>query len=586
MTPVAASSGSRGEEGQASGRTGLRAVPFVLVVAALLAAFGPSLVAHARRSADPAFFNDDVRAQVYPFLRYERAGSFRNDYPGDYFFDCRFPAGYRLLYTAAGKLGAVEAVSKALPYVLLLVTFAGVGLVAHRFGGWPAAAVAVALCLGSDIYLACTVGGVSHAFGFPISVATMLAVVRDRPGWLAALTIAGAAFYPTVGVVAGICLVLTLVVPTGPRERSSGLSWSRRAALILGAAAVSAILLLPPALGARPYGPLITLATADRFPEAGPGGRYHGDDRPPFKGFVRTGLRDLEDTMSPAGPALVPPLHDWIMAGPSGRRLRLALAALLMLAGVGWLRRAAESAEARRLLLFPLAGLLGYWAARLVYPYLYLPQRYSLNVLPPLAAVVLASGASGLLPRGRLSERWRRTLGCAPGVAALLLFGSWGSRVEGLDIEADPKSPPYAFIAGLPDSALLAGWPSGAIDNVPWVSRRRALVTFETHQAQHVAATLEMRRRAEAVIDAFFATDPEPLQRLKADFGVTHFVVDLDLAAHPDRARYFAPFDRRIASHFERTRGRTLEIVRQLENSVVFRGRDLAVLDLSRLPPR
>jgi len=582
MAPVTASSDSRNEDGQASGRTGLRAVPLVLVLAALLAAFGPSLLSHARRSANPAFFNDDVRAQVYPFLRYERAGSFRNDYLGDYFLDCRFPVGYALLYEAAGKLGAVEAVSKVVPYVLLLLTFVGVGLVAHRFGGWPAVAVAVALCLGSDIYLACTVGGVSHAFGFPIAAATMLAVVRDRPRWLAALTVAGAAFYPTVGVLAGICLVLTLVVPLGPREGSTRLSRSRRAALVFGAAAVSALLLLPPALGARPYGPLITLTTAGRFPEAGPGGRYHGDDRPPFKGFVRTGLRDLEDAMSPAGPALVPPLHGWILADE--RRLRLALAALLALAGVGWLRRAAESAEARRLLFFPLSGLLGYWAARLVYPYLYLPQRYSLNVIPPLAAVVLAFGASGLLPRHRMSEPWRRVWGCAPGVVALLLFGSWGSRTEGLDIEADPKSSSYAFIAGLPDSALLAGWPSGAIDNVPWVSRRRALVTFETHQAQHVAATLEMRRRAEAVIDAFFATDPGPLRRLRTEFGVTHFVVDLDLAADTDRARYFAPFDRRIASLVERTRGQTLEVVRQLETSAVFRGRDLAVLDLSRLP--
>jgi hypothetical protein len=377
---------------------------------------------------------------------------------------------------------------------------------------------------------------------------------------------------------------LTLVVPVGPREGSAVLSWPRRAGLVLGAAAVSALLLLPPALGARPYGPLITLATAGRFPEAGPGGRYHGDDRPPFKGFVRTGLRDLEDTMSPAGAPIVPPLHRWIMAGPSERRLRLALVGLLALAGLGWLRSAAESVEARRLLLFPLSGLLGYWAARLVYPYLYLPQRYSLNVLPPFAAVVLASGASGLLPRHRLSERWRRVWGCAPGVVALLVFGSWGSRTEGLDIEADPKSSSYAFIAALPDSALLAGWPSGAIDNVPWVSRRRALVTFETHQAQHVAATLEMRRRADAVIDAFFATTPEALRRLKAEFGVTHFVVDLELAADTDRARYFAPFDRRIASLVERTRGQKLEIVRQLETSAVFRGRDFAVLDLSRLP--
>ena len=54
---------------------------------------------------------------------------------------------------------------------------------------------------------------------------------------------------------------------------------------------------------------------------------------------------------------------------------------------------------------------------------------------------------------------------------------------------------------------------SRAGDSVPYVSRRRALVTGETYQAFHDRYTLEMRRRTNAVIDAYFATAGTWLQR-------------------------------------------------------------------------
>ena len=559
-----------------------RSIAAVFFVLSLGLLFGAALVAHVRRSVSPAHFNDDVRGQVYQFLRYEDPAPFAGDYPGDYFLACRFPVGHRFLYTLAGRLHGVAFTSKALPYVLLSLTLIGIGVTAYRIGGAAAAWVALALCLGSAVYLSCVVGGVSRAYGYPVVAGVMVALVRGRARWLAGLAILGTAFYPPAGALAAIGLFLLLVFPIRS-DRGDARAWSPGKSLgVLAATGLScAVLTLPIALGARPYGPLITKSNAADFPEAGEGGRYRSNDRPPFKGFLRTGLRDLEDSMPGAGRAFFPPLRKWSTGG-SPWRLRMILLGALAVSGLGWLRLARRRPEVRRLLLLGVAGVVGYTLARVGYPYFYLPQRFSLYVLPPLAAVMLSTGLIGWIPEG--SARGRRGIvGALPGILVLVFLGAHGSPDEGLDIDADPAGPGYSFVRSLPPGALLSGWPSGAIDNVPWVAHRRSLVNFEIHQAQHAAFTLEMRRRASAVIEAFYATGPEPLLRLRNEFGVTHFLVDLDLAAGRN-ASYFAPFDREIDRLRAKAEGKQLETLKRLDSAGVYRDGTFAVLDLSRIP--
>ena len=543
--------------------------------------FGGALVAHIRLSANPAYFNDDVRNQVYPFLRYEDPAAFAGDYPGDYFLACRFPLAFQLLYTLAGKLHLVAFLSRALAYALLLVTLLGIGFVAFRLGGATAAWVAVALCLGSAVYLSCVVGGLPRAFAYPVVAGTMIALLRGSTRLLAVLAILGTALYPPAGALAAICLFLLLFFPIRA-DRGDAREWSlaKRIGILASVGLACAMLTLPMAVGARPYGPLITLSNASDFPEAGVGGRYHGNDRPPFHGFVRTAVRDLEDSMAGKGAPLVPSLRRW-SAGGSPWRLRAILFGTLAISGIGWLRLAARRPEARRLLLLGVAGAGGYVLSRVGYPYFYLPQRFSLYPLPPLAAVLLATGVLGWIPEGR-PRAWRGLVGAIPGILMLALLGAHGSSDEALTIVADPADPAYTFVRGLPPGALLAGWPSGMIDNVPWVSRRRSLVNFEIHQAQHVAFTLEMRKRASAVIEAFYSTDPGPLLRLRDEFGVTHFLVDLDLAAQR-KASYFAPFDREIEGLRARSEGKELEILELLGPAGVYRDDRVAILDLSRV---
>jgi hypothetical protein len=56
------------------------------------------------------------------------------------------------------------------------------------------------------------------------------------------------------------------------------------------------------------------------------------------------------------------------------------------------------------------------------------------------------------------------------------------------------NGPLYGAIAELPADSVIAGWPGKEIDNVPYVSRRAALLTFETHQVFHKQYADVMRK--------------------------------------------------------------------------------------------
>src|SRR6185503_8910003 len=140
--------------------------------------------------------------------------------------------------------------------------------------------------------------------------------------------------------------------------------------------------------------------------------------------------------------------------------------------------------------------------------------------------------------------------------------------------------------AALPPGALLAGWPAlvgtgAVVENVPYLTARRALLTAETHVVFHEAYALEMRRRMRALIDAYFATDAAPLHALRARFHVTHLVIDRGhYAVAPT---YFRPFDAWIAQAFAAGRAAGFEAPRRITEAGVLDDGTRVVLDLSRL---
>ncbi len=552
---------------------------FVVTIAAI---YGPALYSHIQLARDPSVFNDDVRQHIVPFFRYE-SPALRGDYASDYDLAC-LPVGYRGLYTAAAHLNGATTLSKALPYVLLLVTVYCIALVAYRIAGVLAAWTSACLCFGSGAFLFQMAGGLPRSFGFPILAGVLVALAYGSIRALSLLVWLGAAFYPIAGVLAGICLAILLFHPIS-EERGPAASWApgKRIGALFGVAGIAVVILLPVEILSARFGRLITADRSAEFPEAGPGGRNSPSNRPPFRGFVR----ETESVIGSAVPGAGTPISvvgRWIRSNGSGRRLLVTLLAMLVLSSIGWLRLLIRSPQVRRITLLPIAALAGYVIAQPLFPALYLPNRYVAYALPPFAIVLLGAGAAGLIPGSSAARRrWlSQTAVGMFGIATLVLLGSRGSGDAGLNRRADPADPVYRFLETLPSDSVIAGWPSEFFDTVPYLVRRRAFVTYETHWAFHDKYTLEMRRRMRALIDAFFATTPEPLMRLYREFGVTHLVVDLE-ALRGGRLEYFAPFDRDIEDAVRAAGGRELEIRRQLDAAAVFRVRDTAVLDLGRI---
>lgn len=576
-------------------RGGWRPIPFPnakvgwgLVILSLVVIFGPSLVAHMRLSADPGIFNDDVRQQVYPFFRYEEGGSFQNDFVGDYYLRC-LPWGFRGLYMLGGAWMGAEALSKILPYFLLAATVVPIVLAAHLLGGRFGAFLAAAICLGSDLYLTRLGGGLPRGFGFPLLAATIacLAYGRVRPlavvSWLAAL------FYPASAVPVALSLGgLLLLLPAADRGEAVDWSLGKRFRFLAVTAAVTVLLLLPPTVSSWRYGPVIRPADVASFPEIGPGGRYGRDDRAPFASFVDNAQQVIERALPGAGEPLWGGARDWFAGDPSLGRLRIAVWGLLGFALIGWSSLLYHLSAARRVTLLVVASFVGHTVARLVAPLLYLPQRYVLYPVPLLATVVLATGATGFAFFAA-DERRRRVvrpvLVGAFAAVSLLVLGGRGSPQAGLTVKVEPKAAPYEFFRSLPLDVLIGGWPSGLVNNVPYVARRAALVTYETHQAFHAQYALEMRRRTRALIDALFATTDAPLHRLREEFGVTHLLIDVEQAKERT-ARYFRPFTVDILAAQRNGSGARLAVLRWIEEAAVYRDERYAVLDMGRLSAR
>ena len=569
------------------GSRGRGVVGWLVVVGVLTAFQGKALLRNIQNSTKAFWVYDDALAQIFPFFKYleSSASAFANDYIASYYLAC-FPMGYWGLYAGAARLGIDPTVlSRCLPHVLWFVAVICLGAAANRLGGKLAAFTAMALALGSNIYLFRIGGGLPRSFGFPILAALLLSLAYGRVWWCAACVVLGALFYPVCAVISGLALAGLVLFAKIFGTPASAWSFSRRLAFLAGAAAVTAVLLLPSAVSSSRFGRLVRPANIREFPEAGVGGRFDSDSRPPFKGFFASVPKAVDEALQ-SGSGWSKTARGWLK---HGRRktaaygtLKDVLIVVVLLGGAGLVVR---RSAARRVLLLGVASGVGYTIARSIAPYAYMPERYVAYSVALLTALSLSTCFAGLFPPAFDARPLRaiKTLlvGAYVAVLLFLLGGRVPSRIGG-SIDLRKQERLFEYIAALPSDTLVAGWPKGTMDRVPYAARRRGLVTLETHQAFHDAYTLEMRRRMRALVDAYLATSVEPILSLRAEFGVTHLVVDRNHFG-PRPPTYFRPFDRWIAERRFQARGKEFELPKRIREAGVFSNGRTVLLDLSRI---
>jgi len=308
-----------------------------------------------------------------------------------------------------------------------------------------------------------------------------------------------------------------------------------------------------------------------------------------FETFPETAIDIARQLFKPVGKPWSRDVRDWANnrdgsgANSNGDVILKVVAVALL---VGSVLVAARSSAGRRLWLLGAAAWLGYQAARWLAPYFFLPDRYVMYSVPIL--LVLFIPATGAAIGAELSGRRLAALGRPIGVMVMagmvfLPFGGRGSTDAGLNVDAESQRRLNDFLGRLPKDVLIAGWPTD-IDNVPYLSRRQAFVSFELHQTLHQGYADEMRRRMRALIDAYFATDQTALLRLRDEFGVTHLIFQRGRLDEPPT--YFRPFSVWARKAFNDGVGKGFEIPRQVDRATVFSDGPFVVLDLRRLSTR
>lgn len=534
-------------------------------------AFGPMLVEHVRNSSDPFRFADDARILIPPLFRAEDSSLFPNDAVSDYYL-AGLPDALRMLYSLAAPFVGPASFSKVLPYLTFSVALGLLAVTAHRLGGKTAMFGALALALGSAHVLGRMVAGLPRAFALPLLLAGLLCLVRGRPLALAALAVIAAAFYPVAGVLLGLSLLGLFLLPAKDRGAAVGFSLRRRAVVLALTAAGMALVVLPSALRLRAYGPAIDAALVGSFPEAGEFGRFDPADRPPFAPLPMALSAPLEASLVGAGT----PLVGFTNLSSHGRAAAVVLF-VVALFGFGVLVK--RSAEARRLSVFAASLVVAHTLSLFVTPHLFLPERYVAYGVPALALACVPAAFSFL---GSNARPLVRSVPLVWNLVLLALVGARGASWSGLTVLVpSAERPLYATIAALPKTAVVAGWPGFAIDNVPYLARRTAFVTRETHMPFHRGYTELMRERMSSLVAAYFASDPAPLRSLKRRHGVTHLVVDRRHFEVPPP--YFAPFDAEVRGMFAAGKPKGFELQRIVERGEGTETGGLYLVDLSRI---
>ncbi|HEY5955028.1 MAG TPA: hypothetical protein VIV60_00695 [Polyangiaceae bacterium] len=529
-----------------------------LLIGLCLYWFLPTWVLHIYRTFDPFTFNDDARILIWPFFRDADPTLFHQDPFIDY-FRAGLPIGYLALFRALGWLGWAKVASEILPYCSVMVATLLLADCARRMAGSTAAFIAVVLALGSEPLFDRAGGGLPRAFAYPLVSAGLWALIHARPRLLSMLAVVAAAFYPVVTALLGLSLFFLLVlsawqsrwprrslVPNATASVRARLAHVARAAksdviLLSLTLALIVLLLIPVTLRLLPYGHAITPAMLPQFPEAAAGGRLTPDQHAPFESFAVLLRRHSLAALTGIGEPLFGHYATW---------LRAKNQMLLVGAGIAIARllfEARRRPELLRLCILLLAAGIGHALACRFAPQLFLPERYAQYGVPPFVIVATAAGF-GLEPRAVQHRASRLALQGSAILALLLAAGGRGTSWVGIEVYVPPAERSiYAAFSRLPVNAVIAGWPAGPVENIPYLSARRVLTNFQVEMPFHERFTLESRNRLDALFQASFATRPEPIQRLCSEFQVTHFLVD---STQPSAARapdYYAPHRATIA---------------------------------------
>ncbi len=539
----------------------------------------PTLYLYCQNSLDPDQFADDARNQVMPFHRYTYPQAFHNDFVGDYGL-ATDPALYRLVFMTVASLQDIEAFSKIVPLILLIVIAVSIARSSQLLAGKIAMWMSLTLVLGASVYLNRMAGALPRAFAFPLLALGIYSLLRGRVYWVGALMLLGAGFYPTAGVILALALTCYLLfLPSIDQGQSQDWTLKGRFIYLSGLALVMALVLAPTLWATAEYGPRIVEATMSQYPESGSMGTHGPEDRPPWKGFYELSAAEFKQGIYGAGQ-----IWPWAKDFFAGNKL---FDILLIVCALVWVKLWSKDSLSRRLGCFVLGAALSHLLARMFAPYFYAPSRFALYSLPLAAAVMLPVAlVRGLESLSPLASRPRVLLGSQLLGCLLVLFavGGAGSENTGLSIKLHQgQKEVYNYVRKLPPDTLVAGWPDETMSSLPWAGKKRAFMTGEIHMGYHQGFLDRVRERLPDFFDAYLARDPGPMIAFRDKYQVTHLLIEMRHFRGSDPG-YMPPFSDQVKKLWKARRfSRDFEAFRQMRKAAVVRNKDYLLLDLSKI---
>ncbi|NER79780.1 MAG: hypothetical protein F6K42_09405 [Leptolyngbya sp. SIO1D8] len=474
---------------------------------------------------------EDGRQHIFWMLRYVNPDAFPNDLIADY-FQAMAPWLYRALYAMGWQVLGIEPynLTFGLPLVLGLIAVSYAVMIGRQLSPMPLAAGLAGLLCAQTLWMEDDlVSATPRAFATPLMLAFLFYALR-RNSWGCGLTIAmQGGLYPPAALISWGTTCLRL----GDRR-----NWRVWLVSTIGLG----LGLLPLVLGPEPFGPMVTLQDARSMLE-----------------FYRVG-----DEYGRAFFFHDNPLIFWGF-GPRSGFFFWGLMAPLNLAVLGWFwlrRRPVKTPQiafkklpinpdSRLLWQFIISVILFYAVAHLVLFKLHFPARYPYHgfrtVLPIAAAIVLAEMIRWQIHHWQTHFRWQHraaNLALVSLQLVLLLLPFFPAlSVENQLYATGRATDLYEYLKNTPSNTLVATLGKEG-NNLPIFAKRSTLVSGEYALPYHPAYYNPFQQRTKDLLDAYVATDREPLMRLLDRYPITHLLVRKDsfTADYLYRREWLYPF--------------------------------------------
>lgn len=461
---------------------------------------------------------DDARQHVFWMQRFSDPELFPNDLIANYFQSVA-PWGYTTLYQLINAAGIEPMMlHKLLPMVLGLITTGYCFACTLQILPIPAAGFLSSLLLNQSLWMKDDlISATPRAFVYPLFVAFLYYLLRRSfIGTGIAIALLGL-FYPQyVFICAGLLILQLINFSKGriqlPQNRKE--YWFCAVGL-----AIAFLIMLPYALNASEYGPVITPAEARILPEFLPKGRtpfFHEDPLNFWLDGRGSGILPSRLPIPIWSAVLLPILLRYPSRFPLLKELRAGITVLPQIL---------------------LASLAMFLAAHAVLFKLHLPSRYtqhSLRIVLAIAAgitlIILLEAVLETL-KNSISKGNKSKIPLLLGVLScvitviILIYPSLVKTFPKSDYAVGQSPALYEFFQQQPKDTLLASIAEEA-NNIPSFSGRSILVGREYAIPYHAGYYRQFRERVLELIEAQYSQDLAPAQQLIQKYKVDFWLLD------------------------------------------------------------